>query len=217
VKVFNEVPITNPLIIFIVASLLGFVALFKEPQPLSAQSTSKHPSDLSIAVLSPNGGEEWVVGKTYEIKWKIGEYSYDHVTIYLINDDLYSNPIVIQSSIPNTGTYQWTIPKSLPIQVAGGSESKVEIISSKNYRILVQNTRTGESDFSDEPFTIVTSNSASNQQKCYPLYAVKFSLGGPGYSGSLGLRQCGNLASKEYVWRRQHQGDNVLPSSYWGA
>jgi hypothetical protein len=149
------------LIIIILVSLLGYVSFFRKPQEAPAQLASNQPSNVSIVVLCPNGGEEWEVGKKYEIKWKIGKYPNDSVTIYLSNDDLYSNPIIIRSSFPNTGIYQWTIPKSLTIQLPGGNESKVEISTSKNYRILIQNTRTGESDFSDKPFTIVTSNSAS--------------------------------------------------------
>ena len=125
--------------------------------PISTLATDKIGA---IIVFCPNGGEEWEIGNEYEIKWKIGKYSDDSVRIYLINDDLYSNPIIIQSSFPNTGIYQWVIPKWITVHIPGGTEDKVEISTSKNYRILIENIRTGESDSSDYPFTIVASNSA---------------------------------------------------------
>ncbi|HEY6625701.1 MAG TPA: CapA family protein, partial [Ignavibacteriaceae bacterium] len=60
----------------------------------------------NITVLSPNGGEVWTVGESKDITW--ASQNINDVSIELSTD----NGITwntIESSIPNTGTYNWTV------------------------------------------------------------------------------------------------------------
>jgi len=75
-----------------------------------------------ITVLSPNGGEQWAVGNTQTIRWSAPS------SIAMVNIGL-SNYLscwsatpaclapgvitTITSNIPNTGSYNWTIPANL--------------------------------------------------------------------------------------------------------
>jgi len=114
-----------------------------------------------ITVLSPNGGERWDIGKTYQIKWNIGRYPDDRVNIFLNNDKLWSNPVKI-TSVANSGIYNWTIPKSLFVDVPGSSQQgEVVIASDSNYKILLENATKPDWDFSNAPFSIVAAGAPS--------------------------------------------------------
>lgn len=74
----------------------------------------------SITVTSPNGGEQWKVGETYNITWlSQGSNATDYNVQLEIFDNRYSNEdndrssATIVHSIPNTGSYSWTIPQSI--------------------------------------------------------------------------------------------------------
>jgi hypothetical protein len=84
----------------------------------------------SLTVTSPNGGEIWSAGSLQNISWTttgpVGnlkvEYSSDGGASYT----------VITDSIPNTGTYSWTVPFMLSskylvrISEAGGGGVRYE-------------------------------------------------------------------------------------------
>jgi hypothetical protein len=60
----------------------------------------------SVSVQTPNGGEVWVVGETEDITWT--GVNVDDVKIELTTD----NGITwstIEETVPNTGTYAWTV------------------------------------------------------------------------------------------------------------
>ena len=61
----------------------------------------------TLTVVSPNGGEVWIVGETEDITW-ISEYVTD-VMIELSTDNGTTWSIVIVDSIPSTGTYSWEV------------------------------------------------------------------------------------------------------------
>lgn len=64
----------------------------------------------SIILISPFEKEYWKVGKTYEIKWISILDSSKKVRIGLY--DVYKKKeFTIASSVPNTGSYLWTIPE----------------------------------------------------------------------------------------------------------
>lgn len=60
----------------------------------------------SVALQSPNGGEVWVVGETEEITWT--GVNVDDVKIELSTNNG-TEWSTIEESIPNTGTYSWTV------------------------------------------------------------------------------------------------------------
>jgi hypothetical protein len=65
-----------------------------------------------IRVLSPNGGETWVLGESYEIRWESTEDIND-VRIALNNKIISSYEYEITKSSPNNGIFKWVIPQDL--------------------------------------------------------------------------------------------------------
>jgi hypothetical protein len=69
------------------------------------KTTSVQPT---ITVLSPNGGENWVVGKTYEFKWKSSNAT--SMSINLDNLDNGSRYGTVDGTIkPSSGLISWTV------------------------------------------------------------------------------------------------------------
>jgi hypothetical protein len=93
----------------------------------------------SIAVISPNGGEEWQAGTAHTINWTsdINET----VKIELYKAGLLHSIIV--ESTNNDGSYNWT---DMPLTTESSSDYQVKIISIANPSTF---------DFSDGNFTIV--------------------------------------------------------------
>jgi PKD repeat protein len=60
----------------------------------------------SVAVVSPNGGEVWVVGESEDITWTGVNVSDVKIELSVDNG---SNWTSIVESTPNTGTYPWTV------------------------------------------------------------------------------------------------------------
>src|SRR3989344_4956078 len=67
----------------------------------------------SVTVLSPNGGEKYEGGKTYDIKWSSN--STKNVDIGLIegSKDSGQGAGYVALNIPNSGNYKWSISSSL--------------------------------------------------------------------------------------------------------
>ena len=92
----------------------------------------------TLALVSPNGGEQWQVGMTYQIRWTWpGMVSSVAIQLYRSGALDYT----IASSTANTGTYDWVIPESQDV----GTEYKIRIGSSDGV---------GVSDQSDGDFSI---------------------------------------------------------------
>jgi hypothetical protein len=91
-----------------------------------------------ITVISPNGGESWLAGTMYTIKWtsNISE----NVSIELFKGG--SVYYTIANSIPNNGNYMWSIPDTLQSAIY----YKVKITSVLDSSIY---------DFSDDVFGTV--------------------------------------------------------------
>lgn len=92
----------------------------------------------TIAVTSPNGGEEWVPGNTYDITWtSSGVPGAVDIALYKggnLDSSIYTDPT-------NSGTYSWTIP----LTQGGGADFKVRVTCADE---------TSFYDESDENFTI---------------------------------------------------------------
>jgi len=123
------------------------------------------PTGKYINIISPNGGEVWEIGKTYEIKWETGGFSQSapvQIRIYNVN---YSSEAgdcseyVISNTI-NTGKYYWT-PK-LWGKCPEGNGYKIKIYIE------------GSGDESDNTFSIVSSN--ISDWKTYTNYAYGIGL-----------------------------------------
>ncbi len=101
---------------------------------------------FSHSILSPNGGETWKAGFAYEIKWESTNFSGKNVFINLLDEE--GNSVYDFGSIPNNGSYQWTIPDSLVFLSTVGT-FKIEIgLSTKGSPIQ---------DLSDDFFYILGS------------------------------------------------------------
>jgi len=90
-----------------------------------------------ITVTSPNGGETWQMGTTYNITWSDNISS--NVKIELYKSGTYNR--LIKDSTPSNGSYTWSIPTDL----TESSSYKVKITSTSNSSV---------NDFSNNYFTI---------------------------------------------------------------
>jgi RHS repeat-associated protein len=115
---------------------------------IRVSETDGDPSDVSdavfsivphpgITVTSPNGGETWEVGSTYNITWThigiVGDVKIEYTTN---NGTSWST---IAASTANDGSYSWTVPET----------------PSQNCRVRVSETDGAPSDVSNNVFTIV--------------------------------------------------------------
>ncbi|MDZ4182934.1 MAG: Ser-Thr-rich GPI-anchored membrane family protein [Candidatus Cloacimonadaceae bacterium] len=116
--------------------LLIFAALLLAVALMTAQNSP-------LTVLSPNGGESWTHGNTYQITWSQQNLA-GPAMIHLVGSNPASNMILIASGIPiDSGNFTWTIPPNIPV--------------SNDYRVRVSiasNTGTMIFDLSDAPFAI---------------------------------------------------------------
>ncbi len=64
----------------------------------------------TFSVLSPNGGDIWEKGQTYDITWDIGTAG-SFVSLSLVS---ISNSVTVASMIDNDGDYSWTVPTDIP-------------------------------------------------------------------------------------------------------
>lgn len=120
-----------PVLLIIVALLVvgGGVYIYKSEY-----------SAITVTILSPNGGEQYESGKTYDIRWSSN--STKNVDIGLIEglEDSGQGAGYVASDIPNSGNYKWTISSTL---------------QTGQYRIFVRPVGEGSvEDVSDSTFTI---------------------------------------------------------------
>ena len=64
-----------------------------------------------VTLLSPNGGEEWVVGTTQNITWKSGYVS--NVKLVYSTNNGSSWTTIISNTSTATGSYSWKVPDTL--------------------------------------------------------------------------------------------------------
>ncbi|RKY44535.1 MAG: hypothetical protein DRP81_05410, partial [Candidatus Omnitrophota bacterium] len=91
----------------------------------------------SFTVTSPNGGEAWIVGETHNITWNFNG-SVNYVNLYYSTDSG-QHWTLIESSVPNTGTYSWTVPDAVSgqarIKVQDASDPEAFDTSNFDFRI----------------------------------------------------------------------------------
>lgn len=129
--------------------------------PYGCQDGACVPQTPSITVLSPNGGEQWVAGQTYEIKWSSTGLGPDkYLSIYLtLEYGTTRNLYTIVESVLNDGDYQWTIPSySTLTQMQMGMKGLEYTENTDNeYKIRIEYwlDGLGARDDSDNYFSIV--------------------------------------------------------------
>ncbi len=105
-------------------------------------SINSSPNPQTLTVTSPNGGEIWTKGNTYPITWTDSDTT-GTVSIWLVR--LRQNSRwrhIIAPNVPNTGSYNWTIP--------------LRLLPGNGYYVLIRKMNsTGIGDRSDEAFTIL--------------------------------------------------------------
>ena len=123
-----------------VLSIILIAALFS----LMAGNTARSAGTLKVT--APNGGESWMKGKTYTIKWKRGNGG-SRVKIELLKSGkVYKT---IKKTTKNDGKFRWKVPASVK--------------TSKRYKIRVTSTtKATVSDSSNKVFTIKKKSSSSS-------------------------------------------------------
>ncbi len=122
----------------------------------------------AITVLSPNGGEIFAIGKTYDITWTplLSSNAAPNVVISLWKSG-FNEPWLVLDSVPqSSGRYTWTVP-SIPN------------LTGNDFKIQVQGSVGGVpvTDRSDAPFTITGSSSQLSITVHYPNGGENFNLG----------------------------------------
>lgn len=120
----------------------------------------------SVSLLSPNGGEAYKVGDSVTIRWSSTNmpsnsllYLQMQDTRYLNNGDVpkhYSPIPNYQVSVPNTGSYTWTIPETL-----GNGQMKLD--GGNVYKLSIGNASGQVSDWSNSVFSITKPVTPSTQ------------------------------------------------------
>lgn len=115
-------------------------------------------SAKTITIISPNGGEEWVIGNIYTIKWNAPGYSSTtKIQIGLRDTRFDPNLGIGEATIvntTNTASYSWTIPKQLDVMTLGvGNVYKIVI--------YIGGGGPGKLDISDAPFSIIAAEMPS--------------------------------------------------------
>lgn len=138
----------------------------EEPTPTGAQ-TNDISSDVivpvgKITVLSPNGGEKWKIGETYNITWDSSYYDRrEKIDISLLKQKMDEGieiaNVYIVKGVDNTGSYKWTVPVSFPFS----ADRLVDIVDGNYYKVFVgladsgESNKSNESDASDNFFYLV--------------------------------------------------------------
>lgn len=126
-------------------------AVSGSPTATSAGTFTVLPK-TSITVVSPNGGESWILGQTYEIQWK--SVNVANVKIeYTLNNGADGWHTIVEN-LPNGELYNWKVPTDLQLPTGqnfvGSSLCKIRV---SEYN-AANPTVVGASDESDDVFSI---------------------------------------------------------------
>ena len=95
-------------------------------------------SGFSLTLTDPDGGEEWEGGSEQEITWT-STGSISNVKLEYSKDNFVSDINVIESSTPNDGTYDWTLPfdasTTVRVRVSNATNSSVNDVSDADFTI----------------------------------------------------------------------------------
>jgi len=104
-----------------------------------------------VAVIQPDGGEVWWVGKTYDIGWVAtnpnGGDNELSIDIYYSNDRGKTwAPIV--SGTENDGNYEWTVPLTMDDYYVPSDKGRIKITAEGPENFLIWNWDMSDGDFS---------------------------------------------------------------------
>jgi hypothetical protein len=107
----------------------------------------------SITVTSPNGGEQWQIGKTYDITWTSNKTDRAYISWHGYNSSgQETGAFVINTETPaNVGKFSWTIPQN--VVFSDKERSKILISLSAT----ATTSSSADQDVSDNYFTIIAS------------------------------------------------------------
>ncbi|MFA5033868.1 MAG: C1 family peptidase [bacterium] len=136
----------------------------------------------NVVVTTPNGGESWVAGSPYTIKWT-------SVGVSSVNISLYKGGVLnsnIASNVGSTGSYYWNIPASQAL----GTDYKIRITSTTNSSILDESN----SYFSvTGPALTVTTPNGGENWATGSTCAIKWSTSGVSGNVKIDLYKAGVL------------------------
>jgi hypothetical protein len=91
---------------------------------------SPPPTDTSIIVSSPNGGESWQAGTAQTVSWAYAGSPGSSVKIELFKSGLFNRTITSSTLIGSggSGSYSWTVPSAQ----TPGSDYKIRVTSTSN-------------------------------------------------------------------------------------
>lgn len=100
------------LAVLLVGGVLGYQYYWLPKE--EAKTPKNETAEPYIKVHSPNGGEKWEIGKTYEIKWESSGLNSSKLFKIdlerkLPDDNQYWNIGTIASKLSQSGSYQWRI------------------------------------------------------------------------------------------------------------
>lgn len=113
----------------------------------------------TITMVSPNGGEIWTQGSTYNITW-LGTDIYPHPKIELFKGGIFNRQIV--NSSPTINTYSWTVP----IDLAIGNDYKIKITACAGTDTGCNPIRVYITDMSNNNFSISAPVPICNSPVC---------------------------------------------------
>ena len=151
--------------------IIGY--LYSCPSDYTCKEGACTKEEKSITIISPNGGEKWIEGNTYEITWKAN--GVEKVVIELIDYSCSSEtPLIIATNIlASQGSYSWKIPANLFESQANAycpayaynPTTHYGWKSGDNFKIFIAELKTdgtyGVQDQSDNYFSIVEKEALS--------------------------------------------------------
>lgn len=114
----------------------NFLGIFDQGDFAIRAIIQPYKSDTTIKVIVPNGGENWSVASSQEIKWSYENTSNSVRIDYSVNNGV--SWINIISNTPGDGSYIWTIPNT----------------PSESCLVRITDVAGSPSDISDSTFTI---------------------------------------------------------------
>src|SRR2546422_1887195 len=91
-----------------------------------------------LVLVAPNGGESWTVGSTQAITWTTAG-TIANVKLEYSTDGGVTYPSVVAASVPNTGSFSWTIPDSISntvrVRVSDVTDASANDTSDGNFKI----------------------------------------------------------------------------------
>ncbi len=159
----------------------------------------------TLTITSPNGGEKYNIGDQVSVKWSsVGGDSQEKIKLGIYQ----GVKGLLFADIPNTGSYQWNIPKIVSSIIPGDSKS-LDLTSQTGpvYRILISNASSTITDLSNATFSILA-NGTTTPPGIVPCFNFTKELK-TGSTDSNGSKDVANLQSYLGMPSSGYFGDNT--------